>query len=403
MAVVALGLATALYAYLAGTVQTDIKTALSFASLAQVGIIVAEIGLGHWVPFLWYVALVHLLGHACLRTLQFLRAPTLLQDYRHLENALGARLTTGRRCWVRLAPPRLRGVAVPVRPRARLPGRAPRPITWSARSSRCSGWFDAAERRWTARLNGTARRRARPGRGARPRAPRPDGTRRRGRATRMNLFAPSVAGTVGPGPARRGGVRRAASATRTRRTGGASASPGRRSPARCWRRLAFTLGLPPAWGLLPREAGVPFAVDGLSAPLLPLVALLHFLTALATARTKMARFSFAWMLAGEAVRLATFACVNPWLLVGLLAVATVPPLFELTNRQRPTRVYVVHMGPFVALLVAGWAVATSLPDWRGVSGAAARRGAGPQRDGAGPPVGGRPVRERVVRQLRCCS
>ena len=133
--------------------------------------------------------------------------------------------------------------------------------------------------------------------------------------------------------------------------------------------LAFTLGLPPVWGLLPREAGVMFAVDEFSAPLLPLVALLHFLTALATARTKMARFSFAWMLAGEAVRLAGFACVDPWLLIGLCSAAAVPPLFELTNRQRPTRVYVLHMGAFVALLVAGWAVATNLPDWRGVSGA----------------------------------
>ncbi len=92
LAIVALGLATALYAYIVGTVQTDIKSALSFASLAQVGLIVAEIGAGHWLPFLWYVALVHLLGHACLRTLQFLRAPTLLQDYRALENAIGNRL-----------------------------------------------------------------------------------------------------------------------------------------------------------------------------------------------------------------------------------------------------------------------------------------------------------------------
>ena len=133
--------------------------------------------------------------------------------------------------------------------------------------------------------------------------------------------------------------------------------------------LAFTLGAPAAWGLLPRGAGAPFAVDGFSAPLLPLVALLHFLTALATARTKMARFSFAWMLAGEAVRLAAFACVDPWLLIGLLTAATVPPLFELQNRQRPTRVYLLHMGAFVALLVSGWACATNLPDWRGVSGA----------------------------------
>src|SRR5262249_19408491 len=43
--VVVLGLVTAAYATLAGQVQTDIKTALSFASLTQVGLIVAEIGL----------------------------------------------------------------------------------------------------------------------------------------------------------------------------------------------------------------------------------------------------------------------------------------------------------------------------------------------------------------------
>jgi NAD(P)H-quinone oxidoreductase subunit 5 len=89
--VVILGLTTALYAYLAGQVQTDIKSALTFASLVQVGLIVAEVGLG-----LRYIALVHLLGNACLRTLQFVRAPTLLQDYRVLENAIGSRLISPR-------------------------------------------------------------------------------------------------------------------------------------------------------------------------------------------------------------------------------------------------------------------------------------------------------------------
>ena len=86
-AVVALGLTTALFAYLVGSVQTDIKSTLSFAALSQVGLIFAEIGLG-W----YYLALVHLLGNACLRTLQFLRAPTLLHDYHLLENALGEHL-----------------------------------------------------------------------------------------------------------------------------------------------------------------------------------------------------------------------------------------------------------------------------------------------------------------------
>ncbi|MFN4261463.1 MAG: proton-conducting transporter membrane subunit [Gemmataceae bacterium] len=85
--VVALGLATALYAYLVSSVQTDIKSALSFASLMQVGLIVAEIGLGFR-----YIALAHLLGNACLRTLQFIRAPTLLHDYHLLENAIGEHL-----------------------------------------------------------------------------------------------------------------------------------------------------------------------------------------------------------------------------------------------------------------------------------------------------------------------
>jgi NADH-quinone oxidoreductase subunit L len=87
-AVALTGLATALYAHQAAGVQTDIKSALSFASLVQVGIIVAEIGLGFR-----YLALFHLLGHACLRTLQFVRAPTLLQDYRTLENAIGDHLS----------------------------------------------------------------------------------------------------------------------------------------------------------------------------------------------------------------------------------------------------------------------------------------------------------------------
>ncbi len=105
--VVALGLITAGYANLAGKVQTDIKSILSFASLAQVGLIVAEIGLGVWFPFLWYVALAHLLGHACVRTLQFVRAPTLLQDYRHLEDAIGSSLRKPVAWWVPLVPKRI--------------------------------------------------------------------------------------------------------------------------------------------------------------------------------------------------------------------------------------------------------------------------------------------------------
>ncbi|MEQ1827264.1 MAG: proton-conducting transporter membrane subunit [Pirellula sp.] len=88
--VVLLGLVSAVFAALAGRVQTDIKSALAFASLTQVSIIVVEIGFGFQ-----YLALIHLIGHACMRSLQLLRAPTLLRDYKTLENAIGKSLDHG--------------------------------------------------------------------------------------------------------------------------------------------------------------------------------------------------------------------------------------------------------------------------------------------------------------------
>jgi NAD(P)H-quinone oxidoreductase subunit 5 len=88
-AVVALGVASAIFAALTARVQTDVKSALAFASLTQVGIITAEIGLG-----LRYIPLVHIIGHATLRTLQLVRAPSLLHDYHSLENAIGSHLPT---------------------------------------------------------------------------------------------------------------------------------------------------------------------------------------------------------------------------------------------------------------------------------------------------------------------
>ncbi len=52
-------------------------------------------------------------------------------------------------------------------------------------------------------------------------------------------------------------------------------------------------------------------IDQLSAPLLPLTALLFLLTAVATLRTKIRRFSFPGMLVSEAILLATFSCKDP--------------------------------------------------------------------------------------------
>lgn len=81
---VAAGLATALHATVSARVQTDVKSALTYAALTQVGLIVAEIGLG-----LTTLAFIHMIGHACYRLLQFLSAPNILHDLHELENALG--------------------------------------------------------------------------------------------------------------------------------------------------------------------------------------------------------------------------------------------------------------------------------------------------------------------------
>lgn len=97
IAVGVVGLLTAVFASITDRVQTDVKSALAYASLTQVGIIFFEIACGFY-----YFALVHIIGHAFLRTLQLVRAPSLLRDYAILENAIGRELsgTTDQDAWL---------------------------------------------------------------------------------------------------------------------------------------------------------------------------------------------------------------------------------------------------------------------------------------------------------------
>ncbi|GIW71856.1 MAG: hypothetical protein KatS3mg102_1398 [Planctomycetota bacterium] len=65
--------------------QTDVKSAIAYATLCQVGIIVVEIALG-----LELLAMLHLAGHVLFRLLQFLSAPNVLHDLHELHNRLGS-------------------------------------------------------------------------------------------------------------------------------------------------------------------------------------------------------------------------------------------------------------------------------------------------------------------------
>ncbi|QEG36898.1 proton-conducting transporter transmembrane domain-containing protein [Bythopirellula goksoeyrii] len=143
VAVITIGIVTSLMATLLARVQTDIKSALAYASLIQVGIIVAEIGLG-----LRYIALIHMLGHACMRTLQLLRAPTLLHDYHTIENALGGRSAGDKSVWGRWLPLSLQyWVYRFASHRGYLDGILDEFVVHPFQ--RLFKWCDAAERRWT--------------------------------------------------------------------------------------------------------------------------------------------------------------------------------------------------------------------------------------------------------------
>lgn len=73
----AVGAVTALHATLVGRVQTDAKSALAYATMTQVGVMLVEIALGATT-----LALVHLVSHALLRCFQMLRVPSTLRDAR---------------------------------------------------------------------------------------------------------------------------------------------------------------------------------------------------------------------------------------------------------------------------------------------------------------------------------
>lgn len=86
-ALVVVGLLTAVHGTLCHRVATDAKTSIAYAAVTQLGIIFAEIGFGFST-----LALIHIMGHATIRTLQFLRAPSMLHDFRRVHSAAGGNL-----------------------------------------------------------------------------------------------------------------------------------------------------------------------------------------------------------------------------------------------------------------------------------------------------------------------
>ena len=351
--VVACGLATAAYASLVERVQGDIKSSLAFASLTQVGLIIAEIGLG------WhYLALVHLLGHAMLRTVQLLRAPSLLRDYFKLESALGYRIAHG-------APPR-----------------------WLTRFPRWNGllyrfalerghfdvlldrylagpvlalfrWCDRCESRWIAAWEGRCRasdpQRSVAGSQASLRVYR--GRRWRMRDAMPELHAPWLEIAIFL-PLVAAGVVAVL-----------------RRPRWAWlisstvSALVLLVALVD-WldftSLQAFEAHDPHSmtqslfghetivVDEFNAPLLALVAALYLAVIVITPTSKRDRFPFGLTLASLSLTLALLSSRSPVTVIGLLVAQNLLPLVELIKRRQVWQFFACHQGLSVVLVVMGW-------------------------------------------------
>lgn len=89
--VVLIGAATAIHGTIIGRASADAKTSLAYATLTQVGMVFVEIGLG-WK----WLAVAHIMGNATVRTMQYLRAPSMLHDYHQMHAAIGSEIETGK-------------------------------------------------------------------------------------------------------------------------------------------------------------------------------------------------------------------------------------------------------------------------------------------------------------------
>jgi NADH:ubiquinone oxidoreductase subunit 5 (subunit L)/multisubunit Na+/H+ antiporter MnhA subunit len=72
---------TAIYSFIVGLTQTDVKSSLAFATSGQLGLMFLECGLGFWELASW-----HLCAHAIVRSYLFLTAPSLM--HRVIDNPI---------------------------------------------------------------------------------------------------------------------------------------------------------------------------------------------------------------------------------------------------------------------------------------------------------------------------
>jgi NADH-quinone oxidoreductase subunit M len=97
-----------------------------------------------------------------------------------------------------------------------------------------------------------------------------------------------------------------------------------------------------------------FIVDAIAAPMLPVLALLHLLTILGTAKSLVTTQFCMRVLLSAVTTMAAVTSQSGSVLVALMVVASILPVWDMHSRGRRMRGYLVYMVPFVTLLLLGW-------------------------------------------------
>ncbi len=102
VAMAIVGLSTAVWARLVGRTRPDAKTSLAYSTMAQIGIMYIELACGAHT-----LVAVHLFAHAGLRTWQYLRSSSLIQDFQDNPVFAGSIHLQRKLSWERVLPARL--------------------------------------------------------------------------------------------------------------------------------------------------------------------------------------------------------------------------------------------------------------------------------------------------------
>jgi NADH-quinone oxidoreductase subunit M len=107
-----------------------------------------------------------------------------------------------------------------------------------------------------------------------------------------------------------------------------------------------------------------FGVDSLSAPMLPVLTLLHLLTLMGTAKSRVSALFCVRLLLALSITLSALTCRAGSMLVALLVSAVLLSVWDLKSRGLPARGYWIYMTLFIALLLAGWhKIEPGAPEW----------------------------------------